>query len=62
MGGAMIRATMSSGPPAGKGTTMVTLRLGQSWARAGSAHASKATTSAAIALTMAASIWRFRLY
>ena len=35
MGCAKIRATTSSGPPAGKGTTMVTVRAGQSWALRG---------------------------
>jgi hypothetical protein len=54
MGGARMRATTSIGPPAGKGTTMVTVRLGQSSALAGLAQASQ-TANAAIVLTMVAS-------
>src|SRR4051794_19658286 len=47
MGCAKIRAATSSGPPAGKGTTMVMVRAGQSWAWIGSFGASTTTASVA---------------
>src|SRR5712671_389612 len=54
IGGARILATTSIGPPAGKGTTMVTVRVGQSCARTALAQTST-RASAAIVRSMAAS-------
>src|SRR5262249_2882012 len=45
---ARMRPSMSTGPPAAKGTTMVTGRAGQSWACAPAAAANAATASAVI--------------
>src|SRR6476659_5764903 len=61
MGCAKIRAATSSGPPAGKGTTMVMVRAGQSWAWIGSFGASTTTASvAAMSLSSIASLPRVR--
>src|SRR5262245_738288 len=47
IGGARIRPTTSIGPPAGKGTTMVSVRAGQSCAGAGWIDASTSASAAA---------------
>src|SRR6185295_3379274 len=46
IGGAMMRAATSIGPPAGNGTTMVTVRTGQSSAQAGKGSATSAAMMA----------------
>src|SRR6185436_15305790 len=46
IGGAMMRAATSIGPPAGNGTTMVMVRTGQACAQAGTACVSSATMTA----------------
>src|SRR5262245_34933186 len=56
IGGARMRPTTSIGPPAGKGTTMVSVRAGQSCASAGWIDASTSASAAATGvLTMAPS-------
>src|SRR6185437_15783420 len=42
---AMMRAMVSVGPPAANGTTMVTVRVGKSWAGAASAAAQRAAAA-----------------